>query len=110
MIKKLLEALRACDGASSPSYRERIQGGERTPTALRRLEIMDALDRCYPPLVEVVKVFEAQREKKKVAYCAALIDGVTDMKSRGLGAGKHREYRQWLTREMLRIERKHGIR
>ena len=111
-IKKLLEALRDCEGAPS-SWGERVQGGERTPAALRRVEIMDALDRCYPPLVEVVKVFEAQREKKKAAYCHALIDGLSGaaaIKSRGIGAQKHREYRQWLTRDMLRIEKRHGIR
>lgn len=109
-IKAILEGLRRCEGASSPFCREKVQGGESTPVALRRVELLDALDRCYPPLVDLVRVFEAQTDKKRIAYCHALIDGVTDMKSRGIGAAKHRECRSWLTREMLRIEKRHGIR
>ncbi len=110
-IKKLLEALRACDGVSSPSWGDRVQGGEHAPTAERRMEIQDCLNACLPMGIAVVRLFAAQREKKTAAYCYAIMDGLygeEQMKTRGIGADRLRQLRRWLYREVSRIQKKYG--
>ena len=110
-VKKLLEQLRECDGIGSSPWGERVQGGEHTPAAERRLEILERLKWFSPMDIEIVRLFESQREKKKAAYCLALLDGLSGdaVRSRGIGAGKQRELRAWLSREMMKIERRHGV-
>lgn len=111
-IDKIVNMLEGCTGITSPSYREKVQGGDSTPAAQRRIELQDVLGRCYPVFVSVVNLFRRQTDKKRLVYCHAIMDGLTgpDMKSRGIGAGKRRECMQWLTREMAVIEKMHGVR
>jgi hypothetical protein len=111
-IKRLLDLIQSCEGASSPSYSERVQGGERTPTALRRLELQDVLDRHSVILVDVVKLFVSQRDKKRVAYVCAIMDGAItpkDWKTRRIKDSDLEALRIWLSREMDKIQARHGV-
>jgi len=95
-IKRLLAALEGCTGITAPSYRERVQGGDSTPAAQRRLELKDALDRCSPTLIEIVRTFDLQTDKKKIVYIHCILDGVEDMASRGITPAQRKALRAWL--------------
>ncbi len=104
-IKRLLAALEGCTGISSPSYREKVQGGDSTPAALRYTEIIDALDRCSPVLIEIVKTFDRQTDKKKTVYTRCILDGESDMSSRGITPAQRKALRVWLAGIVEKVEK-----
>ena len=110
-IRELLISLRECDWIGAPSLHEWVQGGSFTPVAERRVELLEELKWHYAPFVAIVKIFEAQTDRKRVSYYLGILDGLHGdaLLRRGIGREHLRECRRWLLREWEHIERVHGM-
>lgn len=110
-IRELLVSLSECDWISAPSLHERVQGGSFTPVAERRVELLEALEWHYAPFISLVKVCEAQTDRKRVSYYLGILDGLHGdaLLRRGIGRTGLRECRRWFLRVWESIERVHGI-
>ena len=97
---RLLESLDELQGHSSPSWSERVQGGDKIPAAVRRSELLGELEAMPPRLVKIAERLRGYPEKSvKGRYVRALLRGCSGealRKTAGLSYRKMGECRRWL--------------
>ncbi len=97
---RLLKARERTENLISPSLAaDRVQGGERTPQALRLLEIDDCLKGCSDRLVKIARAFLGLDNLKAQAYIWGLLDGLPweSIRKRGRIKEEDRQkFQQWL--------------
>jgi len=95
----ILDRLDSITGYNSPSSRERVQGGENTPAAVARAEMLDRLRWKFSPIER--KIAEAFRESTgyRELYALGILDGLSGealRKRARMPQAKFKACRQWL--------------
>ena len=97
---RLLESLDELQGHSSPSWSERVQGGDKIPAAVRRSELLGELEAMPPRLVKIAERLRGYPEKSTRGRCIQGIlsahSGEALRKATGLSRKKMEENRRWL--------------
>ena len=99
---QLLARLDELNGCSSPLGEARVQGGEYTPQAVARAELLERLGHFPPVLVGVARAFRVVSHEK-AGYTLGILDGLhgEELRKRArLSRKKHGECRLWLLRIM----------
>lgn len=102
-IREIMKLLNGLDMLASPASPclddDRVQGGERTPAALRRVEIEEKIARHNPWVVQVACAFRNVRDRKLTAYVYSLLEGLEGaaiMKRAQIGKAQRRKYQGFL--------------
>lgn len=106
-VIRLLEARERAGGTITPSLsRERVQGGDFTPQAIRILEIDDCLKHYPEDILRIASAFRRVDDLKAQAYIWGLLDGLdwkTIQKRGRISPDNRRKYQRWLI-ELFRAE------
>ena len=99
-VIRLLEARERAGGTITPSLsRERVQGGDFTPQAIRILEIDDCLKHYPEDMLRIASAFRRVDDLKAQAYLWGLLDGLDweSIRKRGRIKEEDRQkFQQWL--------------
>lgn len=82
-------------------YDVHVQGGERTPAAIRRAEIGEKIAQYDSQIVRVADTFRNVSDAKLTAYVYALLDGLEEdelVKRARLGKSTRKRYQRWLVK------------
>lgn len=99
-IIRLLDAREQAGYTISPSLsRERVQGGDFTPQAIRLLEIEDCLKRYPENMLRIASAFRRVDDLKAQAYLWGLLDSLPweTIRKRGrISPDNRKKYQRWL--------------
>ncbi|NCB17058.1 MAG: hypothetical protein EOM65_12910 [Synergistales bacterium] len=96
---RILDRLDSLDGYTSPSSRERVQGGENVEQAALRAELLDRLQWKFSPMEKALAEAFREATGHRERYALGLIDGLSgeELRKRArLPKAQFHGCRQWL--------------